>query len=124
MPKLFLWLCLCGNKMKLESKQTKVNLDEENEVLKEELWRSLKGVKNMYQSNEIMLNVNTLERIQLLLSRENILKTIGIWKDDEITDKQKERFERERSRMAKKEEFLKLANSKGGIKKALIDQHK
>lgn len=38
-------------------------IDEENEILRENFMISLKGVKEMYESGQLVLNKNIMERV-------------------------------------------------------------
>lgn len=40
LPRVYMWLCLCGDKYKLEKEFMVQNIKEENELLKEEFYKS------------------------------------------------------------------------------------
>ena len=50
----------------------------------------------MYIKGEIVLNDNSLERLQLYLARDKIFEILGTNKEVEISDKAKARFKRMR----------------------------
>ncbi len=52
-------------------------IDEENEILRENFMVALREVKLLYESGEIVLNKNILERLQMHLSKEKVFEAIG-----------------------------------------------
>ena len=50
---------------------------EENDLLREEFFKSIGNLKKMYKDGRIVLNKNTLERLSLYLNEERILQFAG-----------------------------------------------
>lgn len=53
---IYLFFCLCSDKQKLEKEKAKQRIIDENEVLREEYMKSIKGLKELYNKGHIILN--------------------------------------------------------------------
>ena len=65
---LYLFICLCQDKQKLEKEKTRQRIIDENELLKDEYMRSVKHLKELYKKGHIILNPQVLERFKLYIS--------------------------------------------------------
>ena len=69
-PKIYLILCLCGNKDKLMSELEQHKLMEENEFLREEYYHLLDDIKKAYYKGEMLLNRHRLDKLLIYLEDE------------------------------------------------------
>ena len=63
MEKIYLLLCLCMNRVKLERDKTANRIGEENELLREDYMKCLTVLKEIYDSGELILNGIVLEKL-------------------------------------------------------------
>ena len=63
MEKIYLFLCLCMNRARLEREKKLIIIAEENELLREDYMKCLTSLKEIYDSGELILNGNVLERL-------------------------------------------------------------
>ena len=73
LPRIYTCLCLCFNKFAYEKEMIRHEILEENDLLREEFFKSIGNLKKMYKDGRIVLNKNTLERLSLYLNEERIL---------------------------------------------------
>jgi len=78
--KLYLALCLCNNRVKLESMKNKQKIDEENELLREQYYKALSGLKQLYVKGRLVLTHQTLERALVYLNEDRYLEALGLTK--------------------------------------------
>jgi hypothetical protein len=62
LEKLYLYLFLCGDKVKLEKIKNQIKVDEENELLREKYFTAVGNLKKMYKEGRLVLTQKTLER--------------------------------------------------------------
>ena len=63
MEKLYLIICLCMNKAKLERDKRANQIAEENELLREDYLKCLTNLKEIYDTGELILNERVLEKL-------------------------------------------------------------
>ena len=78
--KVYLALCLCGDRSTLEKMKNKIAIDEENELLREHYYKAVKGLKQLYTSGKLILTHQTLERALVYLNEERMMQAIGLGK--------------------------------------------
>jgi hypothetical protein len=49
MEKIYLYLVLCGDRVKLEKMKNQQKIDEENELLREKYFKAVNHLKNIYK---------------------------------------------------------------------------
>lgn len=76
-PRLYLCVCLCMNTQRFEMELAEVAIKAENEVLREELFKSLGNIKKLYKKGKLILTRNTLERLLVYFNEERVLKFAG-----------------------------------------------
>ena len=64
---MYLYLCLCGNKTKYEEEKRRREIEDENDILKEEFEQTLDQISNLVTNGDLVLN------------KTNIRKFIKIW---------------------------------------------
>lgn len=96
MPKLYLAVCLCFNQKKLEQEIAEHQIEIENEVLKEELFKKLKNIKQLYYGGKLILTQNSMERLMKYLNTDQILNISGAAErlDPDKVERKKKRFMR------------------------------
>jgi len=70
--KVYLTLCLCFNKRKLEILQKKELLSQENEFLREDFMKIIKNLKKLYNDGDIVLNRISVEKLGIYLGTQKI----------------------------------------------------
>ena len=101
MGKIYLYLCLCGNKNKLEEEKRLRKIKDENDILKEEFDYSLEKIRDLVASGELVLNRVNIEKIRVYLAKKHFLDAVIEKKaltPDEIKQakRNKRRYEGER----------------------------
>lgn len=72
---------LCFDKNKLQ-RDIKVNqVQEENELLREDFLRCLSKLKELYETGDLLLNPIALEKLQVYLHPDKILQIVGQGKE-------------------------------------------
>jgi hypothetical protein len=66
--KVYLHVFLCGDRIKLEKEKHQQKIDEENENLREQYYRALRGLKQLYKDGKLVLTHQTLERALVYLN--------------------------------------------------------
>ncbi len=61
--KIYTYLCLCGNHGKYQKILQDAIIMEDNDILRESYMDSIKVLKDLYNSGELLLNKNVIERI-------------------------------------------------------------
>ena len=56
MGKIYLYLCLCGNKKRYEEEKIRREIEDENDILKEEFEQTLENISNLVKDGELVLN--------------------------------------------------------------------
>ena len=56
MGKMYLYICLCGNKRRFEKEKELRRIEDENDILREEFERALEKVGNLVKNGELVLN--------------------------------------------------------------------
>ena len=56
MGKIYLYLCLCGNKKRYEEEKIRREIQDENDILKEEFEQTLENISNLVKDGELVLN--------------------------------------------------------------------
>ena len=112
MGKIYLYLCLCGNKNKLEEEKRLRKIKDENDILKEEFDYSLEKIRDLVASGELVLNRVNIEKIRVYLAKKHFLDAVIEKKaltPDEIKQakRNKRRYEGERmhNNLMAKEDF-------------------
>lgn len=76
--KIYALLCLCGNTEKLKSMLKNIQVKEENETLREKYFDVLKRLQDLQTDGRIILNQRTIEKVQLYLEEDKVLRAAGI----------------------------------------------
>ena len=74
--KVYLYICLCGNKNKLENQKRKRKIQDENEILKEQFDTQLSQISNLYREGKLILNKLTIQKSAIYLNPETYLRNI------------------------------------------------
>lgn len=93
MEKLYLYLFLCGDKVRLEKIKNQIKVDEENELLREKYFTAVGNLKKMYKDGKLILTQKTLERAQVYLNEDRYYEALGLGKR-EVEVKDVRRFNR------------------------------
>ena len=56
MGKIYLYICLCGNKIKFEKEKEMRKIEDENDILQEEFERALENISDLVKNGELVLN--------------------------------------------------------------------
>ena len=94
MAKIYTALCLCGNSKRYQDILKEAIIQEENEILREGYMDTIKVLKDLYNSGNLTLNKNTLERLQIYLNGKKVLAAAGIdinrkLKEEEVSMKKR-----------------------------------
>ncbi|CDW72107.1 UNKNOWN [Stylonychia lemnae] len=119
-PKLYLFFCSCSNQQQFQKDLKQLKLDEENDALREEFLKSkyfivyilyiaIRNIKLMQQDGRIMLNQKNLEKLQIYLDSQNIMKVIKSDNNKIVID---EKQGRRNSRKQNLKDALKLTTKK------------
>jgi len=98
--KIYLILCLCFNRKKLELEQKACELAQENEFLREDYMKIIKNLKHIYNKGDIVINRLSIEKLNIYLSTENI-KILLRQEDkglDEATKKRNQRVQQNKDK--------------------------
>ena len=95
--KIYLYICLCGNKRRLEEQKKQREIKDYNDILKEEFDRSelfhfyiplgLDSIRELHSSGKLILNGQNIEKITTYFNTDRFLKSIAVRKEmskDEI----------------------------------------
>ncbi len=93
LEKLYLYLFLCGDKIKLEKIKNQIKIDEENELLREKYFGAVGNLKKMYKDGRLILTQKTLERAQVYLNEDRYYEALGLGRR-EVDEKEARRFNR------------------------------
>jgi hypothetical protein len=93
LEKLYLYLFLCGDKIKLERIKNQIKIDEENELLREKYFGTVGNLKKMYKDGRLILTQKTLERAQVYLNEDRYYEALGLGRR-EVDEKEARRFNR------------------------------
>ena len=74
--KVYLYICLCGNKNKLENQKRRRKIQDENEILKEQFDTQLSQISNLYREGKLILNKLTIQKSAIYLNPETYLRNI------------------------------------------------
>ncbi len=91
--KIYLHIFLCGDKVKLDKMKNQQKIDEENEQLREQYFKQLGKLKQLYKDGKLVLTHQTLERALVYLNEDRYMDALGLAKRD-ITAKDQKRFAR------------------------------
>ena len=56
MGKMYLYICLCGNKKRYEEEKIRREIEDENDILKEEFDHTLEQISNLVTNGDLVLN--------------------------------------------------------------------
>lgn len=93
LEKLYLYLFLCGDKIKLDKIKNQIKIDEENELLREKYFGAVGNLKKMYKDGRLILTQKTLERAQVYLNEDRYYEALGLGRR-EVDEKEARRFNR------------------------------
>jgi hypothetical protein len=93
LEKLYLYLFLCGDRLKLERIKHQIKIDEENELLREKYFATVGNLKKMYKDGRLILTQKTLERAQVYLNEDRYQEALGLGRR-EVDEKEARRFNR------------------------------
>ena len=62
MGKMYLYLCLCGNKYKYEEEKKRREIEDENDILKEEFEQTLDQINNLVKYGDLVLNKTNIRK--------------------------------------------------------------
>jgi hypothetical protein len=93
LEKLYLYLFLCGDKIKLVRIKNQIKIDEENELLREKYFGTVGNLKKMYKDGRLILTQKTLERAQVYLNEDRYYEALGLGRR-EVDEKEARRFNR------------------------------
>lgn len=98
LPRVYLVVCLCFNEKLLEKENIAHEVYLENEILREEYYKKLKSLKQLYKSGKLLLNQNTIERLMKYLDEDTIVQVSGVAErpDPEVEERKKKRYQRVR----------------------------
>lgn len=89
--KLYLWIFLCGNVHRLEEEKRLQEIEEENEVLREQYLKIIDRLRKLQEDNTIVLNKSVIERCKVYLGDDRYLAAIGCAQDDDPSLRDKKR---------------------------------
>ena len=92
--KLYLWIFLCGNKQRLEEEKRMQQIEEENEILREEYMKIIENLKKLYDDNVVVLNASVIERCKYYLGDARYLSAIGCSRGEDLDDRTLKRHKR------------------------------
>ena len=93
LEKLYLYLFLCGDRLKLERIKNQIRIDEENELLREKYFGAVGNLKKMYKDGRLILTQKTLERAQVYLNEDRYQEALGLGRR-EVDEREARRFNR------------------------------
>ncbi|CDW81646.1 UNKNOWN [Stylonychia lemnae] len=97
--KIYLALCLCFNKNKLEAEIIAQDIEQQNINYYQQLSSQLKLIKKQFRNGELKLNKNNIERLLISLSLEQIKKQV---RPREYESFDANHFEREQKRLLRR----------------------
>ena len=62
MGKMYLYLCLCGNKKRYEEEKRRREIEDENDILKEEFERTLDQIRDLVTNGDLVLNKTNIRK--------------------------------------------------------------
>eukprot|EP00347_Sterkiella_histriomuscorum_P007237 403349735 len=74
MPKLYLFFCACQNEMSFKKDIRNMQIQDENEALREKFIKALESIKTLQIKGDIMLNQANIEKFQHYLMSDKIVK--------------------------------------------------
>ena len=74
---IYIYLFLCGNKQKYEVIKQIIEVQEENELFKEKYMETIRSLTGLYESGTLVLNQKTLEKVNLYLETNKVLRVAG-----------------------------------------------
>jgi hypothetical protein len=93
MEKIYLYLVLCGDRVKLEKLKNQQKIDDENELLREKYFKAVNNLKNVYKQGKLVLTHQTLERAQVYLNEDRYFEALGLGRR-EVTENELRRYNR------------------------------
>ncbi|CDW87526.1 UNKNOWN [Stylonychia lemnae] len=114
-PRVYLILCLCFNREKLQRELKEYEIKLINENLKEDFLKNLSVIKNMYKKGEIVLNQNNLERLLSYLHPDKVkeiaIKQQEVEIDVEAVEKEQKRKDRAKENVSKMKQAQVINNT-------------
>ncbi len=93
--RIYVMLCLCGNFNKLVKMHEQIQVHEENEVLREKFIDMLEDIKGLYSDGRLILNSKNIEKVNLYLQKDKVLRAAGIDPEDiSLKERNEKRFKR------------------------------
>ena len=74
MPKLYLFFCACQNVASFKKDIKNMQIQDENEALREKFIKALESIKTLQIKGDIMLNQANIEKFQHYLMSDKIVK--------------------------------------------------
>ena len=71
MGKMYLYLCLCGNKYKYEEEKKRREIEDENDILKEEFEHTLDQINNLVKYGDLVLNKTNIRKYNRIIESCN-----------------------------------------------------
>eukprot|EP00347_Sterkiella_histriomuscorum_P017716 403348268 len=95
--KLYMILCLCGNRQKLQDELDQHKLAEENEFLREEYFKIIEQIKKVYYEGDLILSSHSIEKVMIYLDPKNLKNLAGFDKkiEKDILEKIDKRQQRD-----------------------------
>ena len=59
---MYLYLCLCGNKKRYEEEKRRREIEDENDILKEEFERTLDQIRDLVTNGDLVLNKTNIRK--------------------------------------------------------------
>ena len=59
---MYLYLCLCGNKKRYEEEKRRREIEDENDILKEEFEQTLDQISNLVTNGDLVLNKTNIRK--------------------------------------------------------------
>ena len=90
LERIYLWICLWGNRNKLEKQKKEQEIRDNNDILKEKFDLFLEGIKDLHTTGRIVLNDTNIEKVGLYLNPERFVKNVMCYEEpseDEIRSK-------------------------------------
>lgn len=102
LPKIYLAMCLCFNSRKLQFEIVSHELYLENEGFREEYFKKLHNLKQLYRDGKLVLTQNSIERVVKYLDERNVIEVSGVTEKPDVFEQQKaqKRFNRIRYGLA------------------------